>query len=59
MRVKLSKVSMDIIMSIVRKYNISLEQSIEFIIENPEIIAFTRGEINGSEKAAVKSQENK
>lgn len=36
---------MDIVMSIVRKYNISIEESIEFIIKNPQEIEITRGEI--------------
>lgn len=45
MRIKLTKDSMDIVMSIVRKYNISIEDSIEFIIKNPQEIEITRGEI--------------
>lgn len=48
MRIKLSKDSMDIVMSIVRKYNISLDDSIEFIINNPQEIAITRGEIENN-----------
>lgn len=48
MRIKLSKDSMDIVMSVVRKYNISLEDSIEFIINNPQEIAITRGEIENN-----------
>lgn len=39
---------MDIVMSVVRKYNISLEDSIEFIINNPQEIAITRGEIENN-----------
>ena len=58
MRVKLSSKSMDVVMFVVRKYGISIDKSIDFIIENPEIIVFTRGEINGNEKSALKLQEN-
>lgn len=48
MRIKLSKDSMDVVMNIVRKYKISLEDSIEFIINNPQEIVITRGEIENS-----------
>lgn len=58
MRIKLSNKAMDIVMHIVRKYDLTIEQSVEFIIENPDLIVFTRGEINGSEKATVKTQKD-
>ncbi|QZI86816.1 hypothetical protein MYOV056v2_p0042 [Vibrio phage 184E37.3a] len=45
MKINLSEQSMDIVMHIVRKKGVKLKDSIEFIINNPEEIEITRGEI--------------
>lgn len=46
MRVNLSEDSMDIIMFLVRKHSIKIGDCIEFILNNPEVIEITRGELH-------------
>ncbi len=45
MRIDLSEEAMDIVMTIVRKRGLKLSESIEFILNNPEEIEITRGEL--------------
>ncbi|CAM0044494.1 hypothetical protein VPHK406_0040 [Vibrio phage K406] len=61
MRIDLSEDTMDIVMAIVRKHGLRLQDSVEFIINHPEEIEITRGELydkKGYEKGTRKFKEN-
>lgn len=53
MRVNLEQDSMDIVMHIVRKHKLKLEDSFEFIVNNPEEIEITRGELHGKKGTKI------
>jgi hypothetical protein len=44
---------MDIVMHIVRKHKLKLEDSFEFIVNNPEEIEITRGELYGKKGTKI------
>lgn len=56
MRIKLTESNMDLVMSVVRSKGISLVDSINYLLENPDIIKYTRG-VNVQEKMQPKSGE--
>lgn len=46
MRTNLREDNMDLVMHITRKYNKKLVDVMDFILDNPELIMITRGELN-------------
>jgi len=51
MRSRLSKRNMGLVMKISRKHNLKITNVLDFILDNPDVILITRGEIN-DEKCA-------
>lgn len=46
MKSKLSTKNMDLVMKVVRDHNVSFTNVMDFLLDNPELIAITRGELN-------------
>lgn len=46
MKSKLSTKNMDLVMKVVREHNVSFTNVMDFLLDNPELIAITRGELN-------------
>lgn len=47
MMIKFKDSNMDLVMYIARKHKKKLVDVVDFILDNPEIIEITRGELNG------------
>jgi hypothetical protein len=47
MRVKLDNGNMDLVMTVVRREQIKIEDAINFLLNNPDIIVNTRGVLDG------------
>lgn len=55
MRIDLKEENMDIVMHVVRKDGIRIVDIIDYLLDNPEIIELTRGELNGKRNKGCKN----